>query len=72
MLEEKEVPASAVIPADTLPSGKTVRINPRTGKPITMPKPLSLSPHDMSPIQTEADVPAGSQMIREEHEEVSP
>jgi len=53
-------------------SGGPVRINPRTGKPITLPAPLSLVPHDPSPIQEEARDPAnGGQLIREEHEEVS-
>jgi len=45
------------------------RINPRTGKPLSIPKPLSLTPREMSPI-----VPidqGGGQLIREEHEEVS-
>lgn len=44
------------------------RINPRTGKALSIPKPLSLTPQDMSPI-----VPVdqgGGQLIREEHEEV--
>jgi hypothetical protein len=48
------------------------RINPRTGKPLSLPKPLSLSPRDMSPIQPEVvQSDLGPQMIREEHEEVS-
>jgi len=45
------------------------RINPRTGKPLSIPKPLSLTPQEMSPI-----VPVnvgGGQLIREVHEEVS-
>jgi hypothetical protein len=45
------------------------RINPRTGKALSIPKPLSLTPQEMSPI-----VPidqGGGQLIREEHEEVS-
>ena len=60
-------PAAADVP---LPSA--TRINPRTGKPLTIPQPLSLSPHKMSPIVPEPDLgPTGSQMIREETEEVS-
>ncbi|ORX41083.1 hypothetical protein BD324DRAFT_678476 [Kockovaella imperatae] len=55
-------------PIDGAPA--TVRINPRTGKPVSMPKPLSLSPHEMSPIREEGNVPPGSQMIREETEEI--
>ena len=46
------------------------RINPRTGKPLSLPKPLSLSPHNMSPINPMSNH-AGGQLIREEHEEVS-
>ena len=69
------VPARSMTVACAAPSDpggpKTVRINPRTGKPLTLPQPLSLSPHEMSPIRTEAEVPPGSQMIREEHEEAS-
>jgi hypothetical protein len=53
-------------------SGGAVRINPRTGKPITLPKALSLTPRDPSPIKTDTgNVPPGGQLIREEHEEVS-
>lgn len=48
------------------------RINPRTGKPLVMPKPLSLSPHPLSPIVPEiGEGPIDGQMIQEEHEEVS-
>lgn len=56
-------------PAASAPALST-RINPRTGKPLSIPKPLSLAPRDMSPIQTPADG-SGGQLIREEHEEVS-
>lgn len=48
----------------------STRINPRTGKPLTMPH--ALSAHSMSPIETEhnfRDQP--SHLVREEHEEVS-
>jgi len=46
-------------------------INPRTGKPLSMPKPLSLSPHEMSPIIPLIDLgPAGGEMIKETNEEV--
>lgn len=48
-----------------------MRLNPRTGKPLSMPKPLSLSPHPMSPIVDEIDAdPSGGQLVHEEHEEV--
>ena len=47
------------------------RLNPRTGKPLSIPKPLSLSPQAMSPINPISDAPPGTQIIREEHEEVS-
>jgi hypothetical protein len=53
------------------PSSVGSRLNPRTGKPLSIPKPLSLSPHNMSPINPVADVLPGTQIIREEHEEVS-
>lgn len=56
-------------PAATAPVA-TTRINPRTGKTLSVPAPLSLTPQDMSPINTPADGP-GPQLIREEHEEVS-
>lgn len=52
------------------PSSSGGRINPRTGKPLSIPKPLSLSPHAMSPINPQSDAPGG-RLIREEHEEVS-
>lgn len=68
------IPGATEIPLPpSAPSsiGGGVKINPRTGKPLSMPKPLSLSPHNMSPIVPIPDAPAGSQMIREEHEEVS-
>lgn len=60
----------ALPPSVASSGGGGVKINPRTGKPLSMPKPLSLSPRDMSPIFPVPDVPPGSQMIREEHEEV--
>lgn len=47
------------------------RINPRTGKPLSIPKPLSLTPQEMSPIVPETVADVGGQMIREIHEEVS-
>lgn len=56
-------------PAASAPAPST-RINPRTGKPLSIPKPLSLTPRDMSPTRTPADG-SGPQLIREEHEEVS-
>lgn len=56
-------------PAAPAPAS-TTRVNPRTGKPLSVPPPLSLTPRDMSPIPTPADGP-GPQLIREEHEEVS-
>lgn len=57
---------------ETVPaaSSTTTRVDPRTGKALSIPKPLSLTPQDMSPINTPADA-AGPQLIREEHEEVS-
>lgn len=49
------------------------KVNPRTGKPVSMPKPLSLSPHSMSPIVLEYGAAGtGGGMIQEEHEEVNP
>jgi len=54
--------------AETVAPTMATRINPRTGKPLSIPKPLSLTPQDMSPI-----IPVdngGGQLIREEHEEV--
>lgn len=46
------------------------RINPRTGKPLTIPH--ALSAQSMSPIQTEHDFgDQPSHLVREEHEEVS-
>ncbi|WVQ70693.1 hypothetical protein IAR50_000215 [Cryptococcus sp. DSM 104548] len=45
------------------------RINPRTGKPLTIP--TALSQHTMSPIQSEFHAPTHpQQLIREEHEEI--
>lgn len=66
-------PASFPLPPSVgvTPDPGPVRINPRTGKPLTLPAPLSLNPTAMSPIVPEPDVPPGSQMIRETHEEVS-
>lgn len=58
-------PATASAPAPTV-----TRVNPRTGKPLSIPQPLSLTPRDMSPIEIPPDAPGG-QLIREEHEEVS-
>jgi hypothetical protein len=61
-------PLESVAEIGTAPTMAT-RINPRTGKALSIPKPLSLTPQDMSPI-----VPidqGGGQLIREEHEEVS-
>jgi hypothetical protein len=67
-----DVPVDAAgipLPASQ-PSSAGARINPRTGKPLSIPKPLSLSPHQPSPVIPFPDVPVGSQLIREEHEEV--
>jgi hypothetical protein len=58
---------SNVRPASVAPT----RVNPRTGKPLSLPKPLSLSPHDPSPIQEQGGNGFSPQLIREEHEEVS-
>ncbi|TYJ54390.1 hypothetical protein B9479_004978 [Cryptococcus floricola] len=46
------------------------RINPRTGRPLTIP--TALSQHTMSPIQSEFQGPPThpQQLIREEHEEI--
>lgn len=63
----ENVPAATAAPSTTT----TTRINPRTGKSLSIPKPLSLTPQNMSPINTPADG-SGPQLIREEHEEVSP
>jgi hypothetical protein len=52
-------------PATTAPT----RVNPRTGRPLSIPKPLSLTPHEMSPIVVPDDI-GGGQMISETHEEV--
>lgn len=57
-------------PAVSAPAPTVTRVNPRTGKPLSIPQPLSLTPRDMSPIQITPDAPGG-QLIREEHEEVS-
>lgn len=56
--------------ATAVPAPTVTRVNPRTGKPLSIPQPLSLTPRDMSPIQIPADAPGG-QLIREEHEEVN-
>ena len=54
-----------------VPSPSAPRLNPRTGKPLSMPNLLSLSPHPMSPIVDELDAaPVGGQLVHEEHEEV--
>lgn len=63
-------PDADIIHEKTVTKEQT-RINPRTGKPLTMPAPLSLAPQAPSPIVTEPELPPGSQMIREETEEVS-
>ncbi|WVQ95510.1 hypothetical protein IAU59_002607 [Kwoniella sp. CBS 9459] len=58
-------------PATTAPPAPTSsRVNPRTGKPLTLPPPLSM--HSMSPIQTESNYAAQptNHLIREEHEEI--
>ncbi|OCF45693.1 hypothetical protein I317_00596 [Kwoniella heveanensis CBS 569] len=58
-------------PATTAPPAPTSsRVNPRTGKPLTLPPPLST--HSMSPIQTEYNYTAQptNHLIREEHEEI--
>jgi hypothetical protein len=60
------VPTTAHVPSTGSGSSGAVRINPRTGKPITLPG--LLSPHPPSPIRTEP--PQEPQLIREEHEEV--
>nr|XP_018259656.1 uncharacterized protein I303_07724 [Kwoniella dejecticola CBS 10117]OBR81814.1 hypothetical protein I303_07724 [Kwoniella dejecticola CBS 10117] len=61
------VPTAA--PPGTAPPPLT-RLNPRTGKPLTIPP--ALSAHSISPIQTDYDPnpPAPSHLIREEHEEI--
>ncbi|KAL7422817.1 hypothetical protein Q5752_002113 [Cryptotrichosporon argae] len=58
-------------PGSVHPSAAGSRINPRTGKPLTIPAPLSLKPTQPSPIVTEqlGDPADNGQMIREEHEE---
>nr|XP_019051135.1 hypothetical protein I302_01584 [Kwoniella bestiolae CBS 10118]OCF30065.1 hypothetical protein I302_01584 [Kwoniella bestiolae CBS 10118] len=65
------VPTAAgpgTIPPPTAPASS--RVNPRTGKPLTLPAPLST--HSMSPIQTESGMaqPTVPHLIREEHEEI--
>jgi hypothetical protein len=78
--EMDNTPAAApgIIITETVPAGPGAtttttftKINPRTGKPISMPTPLSLQPRDPSPIQTPMDAAQGGHLIREEHEEVS-
>lgn len=70
-------PAAApggIVITETTPGGGTTvtKINPRTGKPLTLPQPLSLQPRDPSPIETTyGDAADGGQLVREEHEEVS-
>ncbi|WVF67946.1 hypothetical protein IAT40_002708 [Kwoniella sp. CBS 6097] len=58
-------PTTAPPPAPT-----SSRVNPRTGKPLTLPPPLST--HSMSPIQTDYNYAAQptNHLIREEHEEI--
>jgi hypothetical protein len=61
-------PADETVAETTSAPTMATRINPRTGKALSIPKPLSLTPQEMSPI-----VPVdqgGGQMIREIHEEV--
>lgn len=72
-VDEEAVSTRAVegTPGDAVPSPASRRVNPRTGKPLTMPQPLSLSPHPMSPIVPEyGPESAGNHTIQEEHEEV--
>lgn len=68
-------PNLATLPApSTLGNVPTAKLNPRTGKPVSMPQPLSLQPTQPSPIQTDYNnymAPTQGAMIREEHEEVS-
>ncbi|KAK8850475.1 hypothetical protein IAR55_004393 [Kwoniella newhampshirensis] len=73
------VPPASLVPtagasAPATPTGPItatpMRMNPRTGKPLTVP--AALSAHSMSPIQTEynyGDQPS-NQLVREEHEEI--
>jgi hypothetical protein len=71
---ETDIQRNTVQPPTTLgniPSGTPSRVNPRTGKPLSLPQPLSLQPRDPSPIQTDYGLPDQGQLIREEHEEVS-
>lgn len=69
---DDEAVSQAVAPGTgaAIPSPNATRINPRTGKPLMMPKPLSLSPHPMSPIVPEYPDAAGGGLISETHEEV--
>jgi hypothetical protein len=64
-------PAIAPVAESVSAPTMATRINPRTGKPLSIPKPLSLTPQDMSPIVPETMADVGGQMIREIHEEVS-
>ncbi|WWD20657.1 hypothetical protein CI109_105133 [Kwoniella shandongensis] len=70
-------PPSTVPPGSKIPTNATApptvaptRINPRTGKPLTIP--TALSTHSMSPIRSEYNYgdPSAPQLIREEHEEI--
>lgn len=70
---ETEIERNTVQPPTTMgnvPTATPSRVNPRTGKPLSLPQPLSLQPRDPSPIQTEYGPPDQGQLIREEHEEV--
>ena len=63
-------PADILLPPSASSSGGAVtKINPRTGKPLTLPPPLSLSPRDPVPIVPMPNAGTG-QMISETHEEV--
>lgn len=62
--------STEVADASAVPVVASTKVNPRTGKPLTVPAPLPLTPRDMSPIDTPTMAAAPGQMIREEHEEV--
>lgn len=68
---ETEIERNAVHPPTMAPTHTPSRVNPRTGKMLSIPQPLSLQPRDPSPIQTDYGLPEAGQLIREEHEEVS-
>ena len=70
----EEIERNTVQPPATMgnvPTATPSRVNPRTGKPLSLPQPLSLQPRDPSPIQIDYDLSDSGQLIREEHEEVS-